>query len=115
MDKGELEERINLLTAQIYKEMLGKGPKRVRTALSNDVLIIRLERYETTIFSHLSSNDKGREVLKSIRRKLFDIFEEDAKKRYEEVVKKKVKEIYYDAQKLEGEIVLTIIFESNIL
>ncbi|MFP4371364.1 MAG: Na-translocating system protein MpsC family protein [bacterium] len=115
MDKGELVDKINSLTAQIYKEMLGKGPKRVRAAVNNDILVIRIGRVQNTISGHLSSSDNGREALESVGRKLFDFFEQDAKNRYEEVVGKKIKEIYYDAKKVEGEIVLTVIFEENIL
>ncbi|MFP4371365.1 MAG: Na-translocating system protein MpsC family protein [Halanaerobium sp.] len=112
---GELVDKINSLTAQIYKEMFGKGPKRVRSAVNQDILVIRVERAQNTIFRHLASSDKGQELLKSLRRELFNVFEEYAKKRYEEVVRKKVKEIYYDAQKLDRELVLTVIFEENIL
>ena len=39
MDKGELVDKINLVTAQLYKEMLGKGPKRVRSTICEDLLI----------------------------------------------------------------------------
>lgn len=115
MSKGELEQEINSLTAKIYKEMLGKGPKKVKSTICEDVVVIRIERCQTTILRHLVNTPKGREVLKAMREKLFEFFEEDAKKRYQNVVKKKVKEIYYGVQKFEKEIVLTIICEKNIL
>lgn len=115
MDKGELVDEVNLVTAQLYKEMLGKGPQRVRSTICEDLLIIRIERTDTIIFNHLSSIDKGREALKLMGRKLFNLFEEDAKKRYEKIIDKKIKKILYDSQKVEKEIVLTIISESNIL
>lgn len=82
--------------------------------MSKDLLIIRIERCETIIFNHLCSSKQGREVLELMRRKLFDIFEEDVKKRYEKVVGKEVKEIYYDSQKIDCEIILTITFKTNI-
>jgi len=99
MSRGELAERINLETAKIYKEMLGKGPERVRTKLCEDFLIIQVNGANTTIFNHLRSTDKGLKVLKLMRSSLFELFEEDAKKRYEQIINKKVKEIFYKKKK----------------
>ena len=115
MKRGKLEQEINSLTAKIYKEMLGKGPKKVKSKICEDLVIVRIERCNTIIFDHLSSSVKGREVLKSMREKLCENFEEDAEKRYGNVLKKSVKGIYYGVKKLEEEIVLTIICEENIL
>ena len=108
MSRGKLEEKINLETAKIYKEMLGKGPERVSTTFCEDFIIIRVVGASTIIFNHLSSTDKGQEVLKSMRRRLFELFEGEAKKRYEKVVNKKVKEIFYNYLKSERQIILTI-------
>ena len=88
MKRGKLEQEINSLTAKIYKEMLGKGPKKVKSKICEDLVIVRIERCNTIIFDHLSSSVKGREVLKSMREKLCENFEEDAEKRYGNVLKK---------------------------
>lgn len=115
MNKGEVEEKLNLITAQFYKKIVGKGPKRVRITIIDDLIIVRIERYDNIIFNNLKRSEEGVELLKMIRKKLFNLFKNEIKAKYENLISQEIKEIYYDSEKVASEIVLTITIKENIL
>jgi uncharacterized protein YbcI len=62
------------------------------------------------LLDHLLASDKGREVLKTMSRKLFELFKADIKEKLSNLIGIEVKDTYLDTDKVDGEFVLTVIF-----
>ena len=89
---------------------MGKGPKRIKSRIFEDIAVVRLERYPMPLMDHLLDSSKGREILKTLNRKIFKLFRNKVKEELTNLIGIEVKNLYLDADKIEGEFVLTIIF-----
>jgi uncharacterized protein YbcI len=103
------------LISNIFKEAVGKGPKRIKSRIFEDIAVVRVERYPMPLLDHLLSFDKGREVLKTMSRKLFKLFKDEIKLELSSLIGIEVKDTYLDTEKVEGEFVLTVIFSDLII
>lgn len=73
--QGEIEAAICQGMARFEQEYTGRGPKDIRTHLIDDLLVVRLQGVLTVAEQQLvkaPSSDKGRELLKQLRRQLLE-------------------------------------------
>jgi len=70
--RGMVEAEFTKAFIQFEKEYLGRGPLDVRTLFLNDMILVRLQGLMTPAEHKLAESDQGRELLKEMRRRLFE-------------------------------------------
>jgi len=114
LNKNELLKNINSSLAKLYKKILGKGPKSIKTDIYHDIIIVKIKRYTEPLFENLAKSRQGREILEDMGRVLFESNKRDIIKVISDLIKVKVNNIYYNFDKKE-EFVIIIKFKDNIL
>lgn len=72
MDDGLLEGRIKRELTKIHKTELGKGPDNITIKICDNILTVVYRGALTTIEESLLSVEDGKEMVESIRDKLFE-------------------------------------------
>ena len=72
MDDGLLEGRIKRELTKIHKTELGKGPDNITIKIYDNILTVVYRGALTTIEESLLSVEDGKEMVESIRDKLFE-------------------------------------------
>ncbi|MBI1297574.1 DUF2294 family protein [bacterium] len=70
--RGMVEDEFSKALIQFEKEHLGRGPADVRTYLLSDMALVRLQGILTPAEQKLSSTPEGRDLVKEMRRQLFE-------------------------------------------
>jgi len=90
---------LNETLAQLYKDLIGKGPKSLKTYLKEDFLIIKFEVYDIEPIYKLETGERGKKILPSIYKIFFKEINKELQSLLEEVLEIKIKEIFFDAEK----------------
>lgn len=102
--------KVNEDLSKIYKEMTGKGPKKLKTYIVDNLLIVKFDWYNEYIFDVIDNNGGDDSSLKNVIEDLFII----AKPKYIEVVESnigiKVKKLYFDIQNIENKVEKVAVF-----
>lgn len=72
MDDGQLEGKIRRELTQIHKAILGKGPDNISIKICDNILTVAYRGALTTLEESLLSVSNGKEVVGTIRDKLFE-------------------------------------------
>ncbi|MFW6269044.1 MAG: Na-translocating system protein MpsC family protein, partial [Bacillota bacterium] len=70
MTLGEISDEINKAVTGFEKNIMGRGPERINTIISGDLIIIRLEGFFSVAEQRLARNG-GVEQVKKMRTLLF--------------------------------------------
>ncbi len=70
--KGQVEADISTAMTKFEKEHLGRGPKKVRTHIIEDVILIRLIGVLTPAEQKLATEVDGAQIVKQTRRRLIE-------------------------------------------
>jgi len=112
--RGMVEAEFTKAFIQFEREYLGRGPQDVRTIFFNDMVLVRLQGLMTPAEHKLAESDQGRELLKEMRRRLF----EGARAAIEEMVRAiidcKVISLHTDMSTKTGERIVVLVVDANL-
>lgn len=72
MTRGVVEADFTKAMIQFEKEHLGRGPLDARTIFLGDMILVRLKGLMTPAEQKLAANGEGRDLVKEMRRQLFE-------------------------------------------
>ena len=72
MTRGVVEADFTIAMIQFEKEHLGRGPLDARTIFLGDMILVRLKGLMTPAEQKLAANGEGRDLVKEMRRQLFE-------------------------------------------
>jgi uncharacterized protein YbcI len=104
--QGEIEAAICAAIAQFEQQFMGRGPKRIRAALLEDLLVIRLQGVLTAAEQQLvkaEPSQKGRDLLKQVRYELVEIAQPTVAALVEQITGTKVVSMHHDLSTVTGE------------
>jgi uncharacterized protein YbcI len=70
--KGQLEARISEAVSKFEVEYMGRGPKEIRTIISQDLIIVRLNGFLSQSERKLAESNHGVKLIKEVRTALFE-------------------------------------------
>lgn len=112
--RGMVEAEFTKAFIQFEKEYLGRGPLDVRTIFLNDMILVRLQGLMTPAEHKLAESEQGRELLKELRRRLF----EGARPAIEELVRTivgcEVISLHTDMSTKTGERIVVVVINGNL-
>jgi len=112
--RGMVEAEFTKAFIQFEREYLGRGPQDVRTIFFNDMVLVRPQGLMTPAEHKLAESDQGRELLKEMRRRLF----EGARAAIEEMVRAiidcKVISLHTDMSTKTGERIVVLVVDANL-
>src|SRR6185369_13356083 len=97
------------------QEYMGRGPKEIRAHLIDDLLLLRLKGVLTAAEQQLVktlSGEKGRELLKQVRRHLVETARPGMESMIEEITGVKVVSLHHDISTNSGEEVVLFTMET---
>jgi uncharacterized protein YbcI len=107
--RGEIEAAICAAIAQFEQQFMGRGPKYIRTALLEDLLVIRLQGVLTAAEQQLVNaepSQKRRDLFKQVRCELIERARPTVQALVEQVTGIKVVSMHHDISTVTGEEVL---------
>ena len=72
MTRGAAEANFTKAIIQFEKEHLGRGPVDARTTFMGDMVLVRMQGLMTPAEHKLANNREGRDLVKEMRRQLFE-------------------------------------------
>ena len=72
MTRGMAEAAFTKAMIQFEKEYLGRGPVEVRTLFLGDMILVRIQGIMTPAEQTLAATGEGRDLVKEMRRQLFE-------------------------------------------
>lgn len=112
--KSDIEAKINQELALFNKKWTGRGPKRIKSKILEDMLIIRFQLYKHPIYEKFVLSFEGSKLSKTINMEMFDLINVEFKEILEELVCTEVKGIFFDGKILSDEMVIVVVFCRNI-
>ncbi|SCP97233.1 DUF2294 domain-containing protein [Anaerobium acetethylicum] len=114
MTKGQAEAKISENVSRFEVEFMGRGPKQIRTAIVQDMIIIRLKGYLSQSEQKLAESSQGVELLKKVRTTLFENSKDYMEDMIKEVIDMDIISIHSDVSTRTGEKVIVIIASENL-
>ena len=112
--KGQVEADISKAITLFEKEYLGRGPKKVRSFIIEDMILVRLLGVLTPAEEELSKEIEGAQLIKQIRRRLI----ESSRKVLENIIESntnvKVKSLHTDISSHTGERIFVFTLDRNL-
>ena len=112
--KGQVEADISKAITLFEKEYLGRGPKKVRSFIIEDMILIRLLGVLTPAEEELSKEIEGAQLIKQIRRRLIESSREILENIIESNTNVKVKSLHTDISSHTGERIFVFTFDRNL-
>lgn len=114
MTKGQIEAKLSEAFSRFEAENMGRGPKKIRTHIFQDLIVVRLTGFLSPSEKNLAQSREGVELVKKVRTMLF----ENARDRLEAAVKSvldvEIVSTYSDVSTRTGEKILTIVVDRDI-
>lgn len=114
MTKGQIEAKISEAISKFEVEFMGRGPRKIRTIIFQDLIIIRLQGFLSQAERALAQNKEGVELIKRVRTALFENARESFEMAIKSVIDLNIISIYSDVSTRTGEKIITIVVDENI-
>jgi len=112
--KGQVEADISKAITLFEKEYLGRGPKKVRSFIIEDMILIRLLGVLTPAEEKLSEEIEGAQLIKQFRRRLIESSRKVLEKIIESNTNVKVKSLHTDVSSHTGERIFVFTLDRNL-
>ncbi|MEZ4733188.1 MAG: DUF2294 domain-containing protein [Caldilineaceae bacterium] len=112
--RGMVEAEFTKAFIQFEKEYLGRGPLDVRTIFLNDMILVRLQGLMSPAEHKLAASDQGRELLKEMRRQLFEGAREAIETLVRTIVGCNVISLHSDMSTKTGERIVVLVVDVNL-
>ena len=110
MSNLSLIAKINEDLSKIYKELTGKGPKKLKTYIVDNMIIVKFDWYNEYIFDVIDNYGGDDRALKGIIEDLFNISKAKFIRSVENNLDLKVKKVYFDIKNVEAKIEKIAVF-----
>lgn len=113
MTKGQLEAQISEVVAKFERDFMGRGPKKIKTKIIEDVILVRQWGFLTQAEQKLSNTNEGIELIKRLRVSLFENSLQTFKDLFKDI-NIDIESIHSDVSTVTGEKVIVITFKEDI-
>lgn len=113
MTKGQVQDAITKQANTLYKDLLGTGPKNLKTYIVEDMVIVRINGKLLPFEQRLLENKGGIEMVKDIRKALHEATTKNFSEGIEKITGKKVISSHSDVSTKSGEIIKVFILNEN--
>lgn len=114
MTKGQIEAQLSEAISKFEIEHMGRGPEKIKTIISQDLIIVRLKGFLSISEKNLAQSKDGIDLVKKVRVALF----ENSRERLEEVVKSiidvNIISTFSDVSTKTGEKIIAIVVDKDI-
>lgn len=114
MTKGQIEAQLSEAISKFEIEHMGRGPEKIRTIISQDLIIVRIKGFLSISEKNLAQSKEGIDLVKKVRVALF----ENSRERLEEVVKSiidvNIISTFSDVSTKTGEKIIAIVVDRDI-
>lgn len=114
MTKGQVEARISEAISQFEVQHMGRGPEKIRTYILNDMIIIRLNGFLHTAERRLSNEKEGIELVKKMRRTLFENSRQELERAISRVIDVNIISTHSDVSTQTGEKIIILVVDKNL-
>ncbi|ABY91741.1 DUF2294 domain-containing protein [Thermoanaerobacter brockii subsp. lactiethylicus] len=114
MTKGQIEAKISEAVSKFEMEYMGRGPKQIKTIITEDIIVVRLIGFLSPSEKKLAQTKEGVELIKKVRVTLFENAKEDLASLIKEVIDVDIAGIYSDVNTTNGEKVIVITLNENL-
>ncbi len=108
---GQQEARITEAMITFELEHMGRGPKRARTYILDEIIVVRLEGVLTPAEHQLAKDAEGVRLIKQMRLTLVENSKMKLKSIIHDITKQEVKSMHSDVSAKTGERVLVFTLE----
>ncbi|WP_045169744.1 DUF2294 domain-containing protein [Caldicellulosiruptor morganii] len=114
MTKGQIEAKISEVVSKFEMEYVGRGPKQIKTIITEDIIVIRLVGFLSPTEKKLAQTKEGVELIKKVRSTLFESAKDELGKLIKEVIDVDIAGIYSDVNTTNGEKVIVVTLNENL-
>jgi uncharacterized protein YbcI len=114
MTKGQVQDAITKQANSLYKDLLGTGPKNLKTYIVEDMVIVRVNGKLLPFEQRLLEGKGGVEMVKDIRKALHEATTQKFSQGIENLTGKKVISSHSDVSTKTGEIVKIFILDKDL-
>lgn len=114
MTKGQIEAKISEAVSKFEIEYMGRGPKQIKTIITEDIIVVRLIGFLSPTEKKLAQTKEGIELIKKVRATLFENAKEDLANLIKQVIDVDIAGIYSDVNTVNGEKVIVITLNENL-
>jgi len=114
MTKGQIEAKISEAVSKFEMEYMGRGPKQIKTIITEDVIVVRLIGFLSPTEKKLAQTKEGVELIKKVRATLFENAKDVLEKLIKEVIDIDIAGIYSDVNTTNGEKVIVVTLNENL-
>ncbi len=100
---GQLEAQISEAMIKFEIEHMGRGPKRARTYILDEMIVVRLEGVLTPAELQLAKDQAGVKLLKEVRQMLIENSKEMLKRMIKQIIDRDVISMHSDISAKTGE------------
>lgn len=112
--RGVIESEFSKAMVRFELEHLGRGPVEVRTRVLDDMLFVRLRGILTPAEQRLSANPDGRQLVKELRRELFETSRDLLAALVNDVTGAKLMSMYTDMSTVTGERIVVFVVDEDL-
>lgn len=112
--RGMAEAEFSKAMIQFEREYLGRGPLDARTTFLSDVIFVRLKGLMTPAEQKLATSNEGRDLVKEMRRQLFESSRPILEGIVEEIAGCRLVSLHTDMSTKTGERVVILVVEDDL-
>lgn len=114
MTKGMIEAKISELVTKFEQEHMGRGPRKIKSRILEDMVIVRLVGFLTPAEKKLACNVSGIQTIKQTRMELFEHSNEEFKAVFDGLFDAQIISIHSDISTISGEKIIIVVFDKYI-
>ncbi len=114
MTKGQVEAKLSEAISKFEMDIMGRGPKQIRTFIMQDLIVVRLIGFLSPSERKLAENSQGVELLKKLRTTLFENARSDLESLVKEVIDSEIISTHSDVSTRTGEKIIVITVGENL-
>ncbi|MFW6022979.1 MAG: Na-translocating system protein MpsC family protein [Halanaerobiaceae bacterium] len=108
MNAEDFEDKINKVVSRFENEIMGKSPKKIKTIINENTIIIRQKGFLSFSELKLAQSINGNKLIKNYRAMIFEHETENFRKMIEDVIPARIINIHSDVDTKTGEKIVLI-------
>ena len=114
LTKGQVEAKISEMVSKFEIEFMGRGPKQIKTLITQDLIVIRLKGFLSQSEQKLAESSQGVELIKKVRATLFESARDYLESLVKEVINVNIVSTHSDVSTKTGEKIIVITVDENL-
>ncbi|MEZ4709828.1 MAG: DUF2294 domain-containing protein [Caldilineaceae bacterium] len=114
MTRGMVEAEFTKAIIQFEREHLGRGPLDARTLFLGDMILVRLKGLMTPAEQKLAASGEGRDLVKEMRRQLFESSRPVLEDIVQSVVGCRLVSLHTDMSTKSGERIIVLVVDADL-